>query len=82
VFILPDNDILLEWGLKKNMIRPQDPKEAGNAEFSYSFYMYQNYNMRNMAIPEKIEAAIDNMMFACLKIQQDISMSVPSRLGY
>jgi hypothetical protein len=59
------------------MIRPQDPKEAGNAEFSYSFYMYQNYNMRNMAIPEKIEAAIDNMMFACLKIQQDIAMSVP-----
>ena len=66
---LPDNDMLLEWGLKKNMIRPQDPKEIGNAEFSYSFYMYQNFQMRNMAIPQKIEAAVDGMMLACLKIQ-------------
>lgn len=75
---LPDNDILLEWGLKKNMIRPQDPKEIGNAEFSYSFYMYQNYQMTNLAVPEKIEAAVDNMILACLKIQQDMARAVPS----
>ena len=48
---LPDTSTLLEWGIKKNMIRPQDPKETGNAEFSYSFYMYQNFEMRNLAIP-------------------------------
>lgn len=75
---LPDNDILLEWGLKKNMIRPQDPKEIGNAEFSYSLFMYQNYLTRNLAIPEKIEAAIDGMMLACLKIQQVISRMRPT----
>lgn len=74
---LPDNDTLLEWGIKKNMIRPQDPKEIGNAEFSYSFYMYQNWQMRNMAIPEKIEAAVDQMILACLKIQQDIALAIP-----
>ena len=75
---LPDNDILLEWGLKKNMIRPQDPKEIGNAEFSYSFYMYQNYEMRNLAIPEKIEAAVDGMILALLKMQQVVARMRPT----
>ena len=75
---LPDNQMLLEWGLKKNMIRPQDPKEVGNAEFSYSFYMYQNFQMRNIAIPQKIEAAVDGMMLACLKIQQVVARLVPN----
>lgn len=74
---LPDCDRLLEWGIKKNMIRPQDPKEIGNAEFSYSFVMPQNYVMRNLAIPEKIEAAVDGMILACLKIQQDVSLAIP-----
>lgn len=75
---LPDNDLLLEWGLKENMIRPQDPKEIGNAEFSYSFYMYQNFEMRNLAVPEKIEAAVDGMILALLKIQQVMARLVPS----
>jgi hypothetical protein len=74
---LPDCNLLLQWGLKDNMIRPQDPKEIGNAEFSYSFSMPQNYMMRNLAIPEKIEAAVDGMILACLKVQQDISLAIP-----
>jgi hypothetical protein len=74
---LPDCDKLLQWGLKDNMIRPQDPKEIGNAEFSYSFSMPQNYLMRNLAIPEKIEAAVDGMLLACLKVQQDVSLAIP-----
>lgn len=75
---LPDCDKLLEWGLKKNMIRPQDPKEIGNAEFSYSFYMPQNYVMRNLAIPEKIEAAVDGMILALLKMQQVVARMRPT----
>ena len=75
---LPDCDRLLEWNLKKNMIRPQDPKEIGNAEFSYSFYMPQNYAMRNLAIPEKIEAAVDGMILALLKMQQVIARMRPT----
>ncbi len=61
---------MLEWGLKKNMIRPQDPKEVGNAEFSYSFYMVQNYDMTCLGIPEKIQEPVDQMIIARLKIQQ------------
>jgi len=70
-------DKLLQWGLKDNMIVPQDPKEIGNAEFSYSFYMYQNYNMRNVAIPEKIEEPLDGMIIARLKIQQIVAKMTP-----
>lgn len=75
---LPDTDRLLEWDLKKNMIRPQDPKEIGNAEFSYSFYMPQNYVMRNLAVPEKIEAAVDGMILALLKMQQVVARMRPT----
>jgi hypothetical protein len=75
---IPLSDTLLEWGLKKNMIIPQDPKEIGNAEFSYSFYMYQNYNMRNIAVPEKIEEPLDQMIIARLKIQQLVAKMKPA----
>lgn len=75
---LPDCDYLLEWGLKTNMIRPQDPKEIGNAEFSYSFFMPQNYEMRNLAIPQKIEAAVDGMILALLKMQQVVARMRPT----
>ncbi len=68
---------MLEWGLKKNMIRPHDPKEIGNAEFSYSFYMYQNFDMRNIAVPEKIEVAVEQMQLAVLKIQQLVAKLKP-----
>lgn len=71
-------DVMLEWGIKKNMIRPQDPKEIGNAEFSYSFYMYQSYDMRNIAVPEKIEEPLDQMIVARLKIQQLVGKMKPS----
>lgn len=69
---------MLEWGLKKNMIRPQDPKEIGSVEFSYSFYMHQNYQMRNVAIPEKIEAPVEGMILALLRIQQLIAKMRPN----
>lgn len=75
---LPDSDRILSWGLKSNMIRPQDPKEIGNAEFSYSFVMPQNYAMRNLAIPEKIEAAVDGMILALLKMQQVVARMRPT----
>ncbi len=72
-----DQNAMLEWGIKTNMIRPQDPKEIGNAEFSYSFYMYQNYEMRNLAIPEKIEEPADQMILARLKMQQLVAKMTP-----
>lgn len=69
--------MMLEWGIKKNMIRPQDPKEIGNAEFSYSFYMVQNYDMMCMAVPEKIQEPADQMIIARLKIQQLVAKMRP-----
>jgi len=75
---LPDCDMLIKWGLKKNMVRPQDPKEVGNAEFSYSFYMYQPYEMRNLAVPEKIKAAVDGMILSLLKMQQLVARMRPT----
>lgn len=69
---------VLEWGLKENMIRPQDPKESGDVEFSYSFYMPQNYDMRNLAIPEKIQEPLDQMIIARLKIQQLVAKMKPA----
>jgi hypothetical protein len=72
------SNVVLEWGLKENMIRPQDPKESGNVEFSYSFFMPQNYDMRNVAIPEKIEEPLDQMIIARLKIQQLVAKMKPA----
>jgi hypothetical protein len=77
-----NQDVMLEWGIKTNMIRPQDPKEIGNAEFSYSFYMYQNYEMRNIAIPEKIEEPSDQMILARLKMQQLVAKMRPTGAKY
>jgi hypothetical protein len=74
----PVNQKMIHWGIKKNMIRPQDPKEIGNAEFSYSFYMYDPYDMRNVAVPEKIEEPIEQMILARLKIQQMVAKMVPA----
>lgn len=74
----PVTQKMIKWGIKKNMVRPQDPKELGNAEFSYSFYMYDPYDMRNVAVPEKIEEPIEQMILARLKIQQMVSKMVPA----
>jgi hypothetical protein len=74
----PVTQKMIHWGIKKNMIRPQDPKEIGNAEFSYSFYMYDPYDMRNVAVPEKIEEPIEQMILARLKIQQLVAKMVPA----
>ena len=72
------SNTVLDWGLKENMIRPQDPKESGDVEFSYSFYMPQNYDMRNVAVPEKIEEPLDQMIIARLKIQQLVAKMKPA----
>ena len=74
----PVTQDVFEWGIKKNMIIPQDPKEIGNVEFSYSFFMYQQYDMRNVAVPEKIEEPIEQMIMSRLKIQQLVAKMIPA----
>lgn len=73
-----NTQIMLEWGIKKNMIRPQDPTSSGDCEFSFSFYMPQNRDMRNLAVPEKIEEPVENMILTRLKIQQVVMRMRPT----
>lgn len=73
-----NNMKMLEWGLDNNMIRPQDPKESGDVEFPISLYMYQNQDMRNIALPEKIEEPVEQMILARLNIQRCIATMIPA----
>lgn len=68
---------MLEWGLDNNMIRPQDPKESGNVEFPISLYMPENFDMRNVAIPERCKEPATEMIGVRLKMQQLITKMVP-----
>lgn len=68
---------MLEWGLDNNMIRPQDPKESGDVEFPVSLYMYQNQDMRNIALPEKIQAPVKQMFLIYMRMQQVIATMIP-----
>lgn len=73
---------ILEWGLEKNMIKPQDYEKISEAQSPYSFYMYQNVGMRNLAVPEKIEEPVEQMILARLKIQQLVAKLRPSGYQY
>lgn len=77
-----DTNILLEWGLQKNMIRSQDPSEIGDCEFPLSLYMYNMHNMRNIAVPEKVEEPIDAIILTRLKIQQIVASMRPPGNAY
>lgn len=73
-------DIMLEWGIVKNMIKPNTAKEMADVHFSYSLYMYENLDLINMALPERMETSIRQMTLAHLKIQQLIAKLRPSGL--
>jgi hypothetical protein len=76
------NKQILEWGLERNMIKPQEYEQMGQAASPYSFYMYQNNKMRNLAVPEKIEEPVEQMILARLKIQQLVAKLRPSGYQY
>lgn len=71
-------ETVLSWGLWENMIRPQDPKEYGDALFPYSCYMYQNQDMKNVAVPEKIQEPVEQMILARYKMQQLVMRMRPT----
>jgi hypothetical protein len=79
VYVL-SSEVMLEWGIAKNMIKPSNLKEMANAYFSYSVYMHENLDLENMAIPERMETSIRQMTLAHLKIQQLIAKLRPSGL--
>lgn len=77
-----DTEIILEWELQKNMIRSQDPQELGDCEFPLCLYMYNMHNMRNIAVPEKVEEPIDAIILTRLKIQQIVASMRPPGNAY
>ena len=79
IYVL-NTDIMLEWGIAKNMIKPSTAKEIADAYFSYSVYMFENLDLENMALPERMETSIRQMTLAHLKIQQLIAKLRPSGL--
>jgi hypothetical protein len=79
VFVM-HSDIMLEWGVAKNMIKPNSAKEISDVFFSYSVYMHENLDLENMAIPERMETSIRQMTLAHLKLQQLIAKLRPSGL--
>jgi hypothetical protein len=79
VYVLA-SDIMLDWGLAKNMIKPTLAKEIADVYFSYSIFMHENLDLQNMAIPERMETSIRQMTLAHLKIQQLIAKLRPSGL--
>lgn len=74
---IKDADQMLEWGLMENQIKAQDIKEIGNVEFPFSFYMYQNQDMRNVAIPEKVEKPFEQMTLILLQMEKLITTWKP-----
>lgn len=79
VYVL-NTDMMLEWGVAKNMIKPSNSKGIADAFFSYSVYMHENLDLENMAVPERMETSIRQMTLAHLKIQQLIAKLRPSGL--
>lgn len=73
---------ILQWGLEINMIKPQAYEQISNAKSPFSFYMYNNDQMRNLAIPEKIEEPVEQMILARLKIQQLVAAMRQSGYEY
>lgn len=72
-------DKIFGWGKAKNMIRPES--NLSDVYFSYSIYMYRNRDMTNVALPERISPAINQMTLAHLKIQQLIAKMRPAGLS-
>lgn len=70
-------ETLLSWGPWENMIRPQDPKEYGQCLFPYAAYMYDNQDMKNVAVPEKIQRPVEQMVLVLYKMEQLVMKMIP-----
>lgn len=67
---------IFEWGPSKYDIRP--PDNLSQQFFTYSPYLYDGYEMRNVAIPERIRPSAFQMILIHLKIQQLIAKMKPA----
>ena len=75
---LRGSSIMLDWGPSKYDVRP--PDNQSEQMFSFCPYMYDGFEMRNVAIPERIKPSVFQMILAHLKIQQLIAKMRPAGL--
>ncbi len=71
-------DYVLEWGLSKNMVKPQDNLQEVMP--SYAVYMYGNHRMVNKPMVETMIPSIKKMQLIDLKQQAIIAAAMPD--GY
>lgn len=74
-WVIKNSSVVLRWNKLRNSIR--NPHNLSEEYFSYSAYMYDAYQMRNMALPERALTSVKQMIFAYLKIQQIIAKMRP-----
>lgn len=72
------NDYVLEWGLSKNMVKPQDNLQEVIS--SYTVFMYGNQKMVNKPLVETMIPSIKKMQLIDLKQQAIIAAAMPD--GY
>lgn len=70
-----DTDHLLEWGLSKNMIKPE--KNLTEIYSPYTVYMYNNNQMVNTPLIETMIPSIKMMQLINLKVQNIIATIAP-----
>lgn len=72
---IKDSSLVLRWGPSHNGLR--NPDNMSEEYFSYSAYLYDAFEMRNMALPERALTSVNQMIFAHLKIQQIMAKMRP-----
>lgn len=77
VYIL-DTDIVLSWGLSKNMVKPDKNMEEIYSQ--YAVYMYDNTEMSNKPLMEMIIPSIKNMTIYELQQLKIVAAAAPD--GY
>ena len=75
-YYIQNPEILLKWGLMTNTPRPSG-RDSYKAYFSYAPYMYQMQDMKNVAVPEKIQRPAEQMVLALYKMEQVIATMRP-----
>lgn len=73
-----DTDIMLEWGITKNMIRPY--QSVNEAMFSYSVIVPNNDGSLVPSMVDRMRTSITQMTLIRLKIQQLIAKMRPAGL--
>jgi hypothetical protein len=70
-----DTSYVLEWGLAKNMIKPQE--NLTEIKLPYVVYMYNNHNMVNKPMIETMIPSIKIMQLVALQQQKIIAAAAP-----